>query len=102
MTQNKQGDSQDEQAQAIEEEKLEITEEIEVRKQIQRRYYILLGVIILFLWINIAVLPKQDGSIAYFNVLVFQILSIICLTRILKIDDFLSVIIEIISQARKK
>lgn len=86
----------------LKEEVIELEEEKLIQKQTSRKYIILLCIILFLLIINILVLPKQDGSIAYFNVLVFEILLIICFTRILKIDDFLSVIIEIISQARKK
>ncbi len=86
----------------LKEEVIELEEEKLIQKQTSRKYIILLCIIVCLLIINILVLPKQDSSIAYFNVLVFEILLIICFTRILKIDDFLSLIIEIISQARKK
>ncbi len=77
-------------------EKQEINEERKIEKTVINKYRWLILCIFVFLCINLRYLQISQNFGGPLSVLVMELLALICLSRILKIDDFLSIIFEVI------
>jgi uncharacterized Tic20 family protein len=77
-------------------EKQEIREEKTNKILLTFKYLFLFGYILGFLYINLFYLQTSQNFGGPLSVLVMELLALIALSRILKIDDFLSVIFEVI------